>query len=153
MKPIIQKSLVWTVILSESSHVFCCVLPTVISLVSLLAGMGVVVAMPASLLRLHDLLHEWELPMIAASGAVLLLGWLATWYSDRIDCHSSGCAHGACAPKKDKAHLVLKIATLLFLLNIAVYFGVHRSGIAGPEGAGHHHDHADHRAAGHAHHD
>jgi hypothetical protein len=91
-----------------------------------LAGLGVVV-MPAAMVRMHNTLHAWELPMILTSGTILVLGWAATWYSDRIDCHSTGCAHGACAPKKSKAHLVLKIATVLFFFNVVVYAGIHKS--------------------------
>ena len=123
----IQKSMVWAVILSESSHLFCCVLPTIVSLMGLLAGLGVIVALPSGVLQLHEFLHEWEIPMIAASGVILALGWIAIRYSDKVDCHSTGCAHGACAPKKSRAHLVLKIATVLFVFNVAVYVVVHRS--------------------------
>lgn len=127
MKPSVQKSLIWAVILSESSHVFCCVFPTIFSLLSLLAGLGLVTAMPAFMVRMHETLHAWELPMILASASVLALGWAATLYSDRIDCHHTGCAHGACTPKKSKAHLVLKIATALFVFNVLIYAGVHKS--------------------------
>ncbi len=134
MRQSLQKSLTWAVILSETSHVFCCVLPTVFSLLGLLAGLGFVVALPPSMIALHEALHHWEVPMIAASGVVLALGWAAQLYGDKLDCHHTGCAHGACAPRKDRAHLVLKIATLLFAVNIAIYGLVHRSGwfAAGP---------------------
>ncbi len=124
----LQKPLLWAVVLSESSHVFCCVFPTIFSLVGLLAGLGMVVTLPASMISLHDFLHDWELPMILGSGAILGLGWLATWYSDKINCHSTGCCHGACAPRKSKAHLILKIATILFVFNVCIYAFVHRSG-------------------------
>lgn len=132
MKESLQNSLNWAVLLSETSHVFCCVLPTVFSLMGLLAGLGVVATLPPSMIALHDILHHWELPMIIASGAVLALGWGATWYSDRIDCHSTGCCHDACAPRKNKAHVILKIATVLFVVNVAVYALIHRSGWIAP---------------------
>ncbi len=123
----VQKSIVWAVILSETSHLFCCVLPTIVSLVGLLAGLGIVVALPVGFLELHDFLHVWELPMIVGSGLVLALGWAAVRHGDKVDCHSTGCAHGACIPRKKRAHLVLKIATVLFIFNVLVYAGVHRS--------------------------
>lgn len=123
----IQKSLMFAVILSETSHLFCCVLPTIVSLMGLLAGLGMVVALPAGVLELHDFLHEWEVPMIAGSGVILALGWIAVHYSEKVDCHSTGCSHGACAPRKNRAHLVLKIATVLFVFNVLVYTVVHRS--------------------------
>lgn len=106
---------------------FCCVFPTIFSVVSLLAGLGMVSAMPPFMVSVHDALHAWELPMIALSGGLLALGWWATWYSDKIDCHSTGCAHGACAPRKKRAHTVLKVATLLFVFNILIYTFIHRS--------------------------
>lgn len=127
MRQSLQKSLVWTVILSETTHVFCCVFPTIFSLVSLMAGLGFAVAMPASMIVFHNFIHHWELPIIIGSGVVLLLGWVLTWYSDRVDCHHTGCEHGACLPRKGKAHLILKVATILFLFNVVVYFAVHRT--------------------------
>lgn len=163
MREDIQKRLVWAVILSESTHIFCCVFPTVFSVMGLLAGLGVVVAMPGFMVDMHDFLHAWELPMIAASGVVLALGWLAIMYSDRIDCRTaetSCCDHGPCTPKKNRAHLVLKIATVLFIFNVFVFFVLHKNtwlierlgGVpAAVEGlhdghdhghSGHHHDHS-----------
>lgn len=127
MREHLQKSLTWAVILSETTHVFCCVFPTIFSVLSLLAGLGFAVAIPASLVVFHDFMHHWELPIIAGSGFVLLLGWVLTWYGDKMDCHHTGCEHGACAPRKTKAHLVLKVATILFLFNVIVYFAVHRT--------------------------
>lgn len=118
--------MVWAVLLSESSHVFCCVFPTIFSLIGLLAGAGMVV-MPVSLIHAHEYLHQWELPMIVASGLILGLGWLTVWYSGRIDCHSTGCHHGACAPRKSRAHKVLYVATILFCINVFVYAAIHKS--------------------------
>ncbi len=117
----------WAVVLSETSHVFCCVFPTIFSVIGLLAGLGMVTAMPAGMLAMHNLIHAWELPMIATSAVILALGWAAILYSDKIDCHSTGCAHGACAPKKNRAHLVLKIATVLFVFNVFIYATIHKS--------------------------
>ena len=122
-----QKPLIWAVVLSESTHLLCCVLPTVVSVMGLLAGLGMIASLPAGLLEVHDFMHHWEIPMIAASGVILALGWLAILYSDRIDCRSTGCEHGGCAPSKSRAHLVLKIATALFFFNVFVYVVVHRS--------------------------
>ncbi len=127
MKQAIQKSLNWAVILSETSHVFCCVFPTIFSLIGILAGVGMFTVMPASLISAHNFIHELEVPMIISSGVILALGWAVTWYSGRIDCHSTGCAHGTCAPRKSRAHLVLKIATVLFVVNVVVYATIHRS--------------------------
>lgn len=123
----LHKSVFWAVALSEGSHVFCCVLPTLFSVFSLLAGLGVVATMPAFMVSIHETLHHWELPMIALSGLLLALGWGLTMYSDKIDCHDNGCCHGACELRKSKGHLVLKIATVLFIFNIVIYLGLHRT--------------------------
>lgn len=123
----LHKSVFWAVLLSEGSHIFCCILPTLFSVFSLLAGLGVVATMPTFMVSIHDTLHHWELPMIAISGLLLALGWGLTIYSDKIDCHDTGCCHGACAPQKSRGHLVLKIATVLFIFNIVIYLGLHRT--------------------------
>lgn len=146
----VQKSLMWAVILSETSHLFCCVLPTIVSLMGLLAGLGMVVALPTGVLRLHDFLHEWEVPMIAGSGLILALGWLAVRYGDKVDCHSTGCSHDACAPRKSRAHLVLKIATVLFVFNVLVYTVVHRSAWFNDHSPLAHHDEAGHQEPAHS---
>ncbi len=123
----LHKSLMWAVIASETSHVFCCVLPTMFSLFSLLAGLGMVAALPPFMVRFHEFIHHWEVPMIVISAIILALGWAITLYSEKMDCHSTGCAHGACAPRKSKAHMVLKVATILFVFNVFIYVTVHRS--------------------------
>ena len=120
-----QKTVFWAIIATESSHVFCCVLPTIFSVMSLMAGLGLAV-MPVWLEDMHAGLHDWELPLIVLSGAVILLGWGLHYYSQKIDCHDTGCEHGACAPRKKTANGILKFATLLFFINIAIYGVFHR---------------------------
>lgn len=122
----IRKTIYFGVILSEASHVFCCVLPTLFSVVSLLTGLGLVSAMPPVFYRLHEVLHEYELTMIVISALVLGLGWGLHRLSKQVDCHDTGCCHGPCAPQKDRVLTVLKIATGLFIFNLAVYLVFHR---------------------------
>lgn len=128
----IQKTIYAAIVASEASHIFCCVLPTVFSIVSLLAGAGMMV-MPASWVTLHDRLHDWEIPMIMISGVMIALGWGLHAYSKKIDCHDTGCTHGTCAPKKDRTRMVLKIATLLFVINLVIYGVFHRGLDVHPE--------------------
>ena len=66
------------------------------------------------------------MPLIALSGTVVAFGWALYGYSKRIDCHSTGCHHGACEPRKKTANLILKIATVLFLANTAVFLVFHK---------------------------
>lgn len=128
MKQAVQKSLTWAVILSETSHIFCCVFPTVFSLLGLLAGLGIVGTIPGFMVTFHEFMHAWEVPMIVLSGVILAIGWAAVWYGDKIDCcHSTGCSHGTCKPRRNRAHLVLKIATLLFVFNVLIYSFIHKA--------------------------
>ena len=122
----IQNTLNVAVILSEASHVFCCVLPTIFSVISLLAGLGMVTAVPLWLQGVHEAIHSWEVPLIVASGTIVALGWALHIYSNKIDCHDTGCGHGPCEPTKKKTHRILQIATVLFLVNVSVYMVFHR---------------------------
>ena len=122
-----QKALYTAIIASETSHVFCCVLPTIFSILSLMAGLGLVTAMPVWLQSIHEILHHWELPMILVSGAIVAAGWALDAYARKIDCHNTGCHHGSCQPQKKRAHTILKVATVLFLINTSVYLVFHRA--------------------------
>ena len=110
---------------SESMHVFCCGIPTVISITSLLTGLGVASIMPTGILAFHNFMHPYEIPMIAVSGAVLAAGWAMYWAAKRVDCHNTGCCHEPCGPKKDKALWVLAGASGLFAFNTLFYFLFH----------------------------
>ena len=122
----LQKRLYWAIIASEASHVFCCVLPTMFSVLSLFVGLGVVGVMPGWLENIHEALHNWELPIIAFSGAVIAFGWSLDAYSRKVDCHNTGCHHGPCEGRKKRAHSILKAATILFIVNVTVYAVLHR---------------------------
>lgn len=138
------------VVLSEVSHVFCCVLPTLFSIFGILVGLGVAGAMPLWLGGLHETMHDWELPVIAASGVILALGWTLHVVSERMDCHDHGCHHPPCEPKKKSSTTILKVATILFVANISVFLifhkGLDRMGVthaAKPaQESEAHHDHA-----------
>lgn len=114
------------VILSEISHVFCCVLPTIFSVMGMLVGLGVAGGMPLWLSGLHEIIHGWEIPVIAMSCVVLAFGWIVHNISERMDCHDTGCHHPPCEPKKKNSAVILKIATLLFILNISVFLIFHK---------------------------
>lgn len=123
----LQKSILGAVVLSEMMHIFCCVLPILFSVFSLIAGLGVIGAMPQIFTDMHEMIHGYEKPMIITSGIILVLGWILYSISRRLDCHDTGCAHGSCEPKKDKAHTILKVATVLFVINVSIYMTLHRS--------------------------
>jgi len=119
----IQNIFHWTVIGSVLSHIFCCGLPTIVSAISLLSGLGIIASMPAGLTTLHDILHIYELHLVVFSGVMIAFGWVLHDISRRIDCHDTGCGHPPCGPKKKRSTKLLIFASGLFLMNIVVYFG------------------------------
>ena len=115
----------WVVVLSEVSHVFCCVLPSIFSVLTIFVGMGVIGVMPVWMESTHHVMHDWEIPLIGMSVFILVLGWGLHFISKRIDCHDTGCGHEPCGTKKNKTAKTLKIATFLFVINVVIYSSVH----------------------------
>lgn len=115
------------VLLSEFSHVFCCILPTVFTVLSFAANLGMITVLPGFLLDLHENIHHYEIHIIAFSGAMLLLGWGTHMASRRVDCHDDGCCHPPCTPQKSANKRILVIASILFLLNVGIYLFVHKN--------------------------
>lgn len=122
-----QNAILWAIIASESSHIFCCVLPTLFSLLAVLTNLGMFV-MPAAFITFHEALHEWEFPIVIFSGVVLAMGWGLHWHYLRGEECASGCKHHTdkTHPTVSKTHLILKIATVLFIMNVFVFLVVHR---------------------------
>lgn len=81
--------------------------------------------MPAGMEFLHSALHDYEIPMIATSGLIILMGWMLHYIAYRIDCRTTGCVHEPCGPKKKRSGKVLMIATGLFVINVSAYFLLH----------------------------
>lgn len=130
----------WSAIAVGLSHMFCCILPGVISLLALLSGFGVIATLPVWMESLHALTHNYELYIIGFSGLVVIIGWASILYSKKEDCHKHGCDHGSCQPRKKVASKVLIVATLLFFVNVTVYALWHEDG-ADIIAATHEHDH------------
>lgn len=124
----VNKRIFWTVIASESIHIFCCVLPTIFSVMSLMAGFGMIATMPGFIENAHHFIHDYEIPMIIISGIILAIGWGVYTYSRRMNCSTQGstCCHEPCAPKKYRTRLFMILATCLFLVNVSVYFVFHK---------------------------
>ena len=143
----INKSILWGVIASETIHVFCCVLPTLFSVFSLLAGMGMIATMPGFIEEAHHMIHNYEVPMIIFSAIILMSGWGLYIYSRQINCRTEGtCSHEPCEPKKDRIKLIMIGATILFVFNVSVYFFAHAQSDAHIEhDAEHNHNHAIHQ--------
>ncbi|MCD8520300.1 MAG: hypothetical protein LRY76_07005 [Alphaproteobacteria bacterium] len=122
----LHKTVNVAIFLSEISHIFCCVLPTLFSVLTLLAGLGVLAAVPVLMVHVHDFIHHYELWVIGISGALIALGWGLHRYSLKMDCHDTGCHHPPCTPVKRKTSKFLIVATILFAVNVLVYGVVHQ---------------------------
>ncbi len=121
----LQSVISWVVLTSEVSHLFCCGIPVVFSLLSLLSGVGVIVAMPLGLHQLHEVMHHYEQPILIASGCIVAFGWVLNAVANKIDCRNTGCAHEPCASKKKRSTKILIVATIIFIINIMIYLLFH----------------------------
>ena len=126
----VQGMFSWVVVLSECSHVFCCVLPTIFSVVSVLVGLGVVGVMPLWMEEFHHVMHAWEVPMILFSALVVCLGWGVHYLGCILETKAAKhahdhCAHESCEKADRRTHSVLRIATFLFVVNVSIYMIFH----------------------------
>ena len=123
----LQRNIALAIIMAESTHIFCCVIPTIVTLISLLSSVGVISQVPVLLLDFHEVLHAYEIPIILFSGAMLGLGWALYTISRRVECQKDHCEphETVCAPQKNNSYTVLLIATAIFTINIVVYSVVH----------------------------
>ncbi|HPQ50747.1 MAG: hypothetical protein KDJ26_07385 [Alphaproteobacteria bacterium] len=123
----LHKHFGWAVLASELSHVFCCVLPTLVTVLGVLSNIGLIGAAPGFILDLHKTIHAYEIPIIVFSGVMVALGWSVHLASREVDCHNTGCVHPPCSGKKSGNSKILIIASLLFLANLVIYFGIHQN--------------------------
>ncbi len=121
----VQNLLSFLALASGAGHIFCCVLPTVLSFTILMVGIGLIGALPIWIENMHETMHYYEMPILVFSAVVLVLGWGAIYLGKKIDCHDTGCQHGPCEPNKNRSVTILKIATCLFLINISAYTVFH----------------------------
>jgi len=110
----------WAAAFSQLGHIFCCGLPAIFSVLSLLSGLGIMIAMPAGLEHFHHVMHNYEIPLIITAGFITGIGWVLHFISVKLDCNSSGCCHEPCEPKKSKWSKVLIFSTALFLVNVFI---------------------------------
>ncbi len=115
------------VLISEFSHVFCCVLPTIVTLMSFAVHLGLLAVMPGFMVDLHEQIHGHETLIIAFSGLILVLGWGVHLGSNKVDCHHHGCDHPPCEPKKSTNVRILQLASVLFVVNVCIYLFVHQN--------------------------
>jgi len=121
----IQNTINWMSLTAQLSHFFCCGIPILVSLFSLAANIGLLASMPIGLEMAHDVMHDYEVPLIIMSATILFAGWGLHFVADRIDCLKTGCAHEPCGAKKKRSSKILMIATALFVVNLVSYFALH----------------------------
>ena len=107
----------WVVIFSLAGHFFCCVLPALVSVLSVVVGLGLLSGVLPMLNDIHHILHGYESGLVVFSGVMLAIGWIAQWMSARFDCHDTGCDHPPCDTKKIRNARILTVATVLFMFN------------------------------------
>ena len=117
----------WAVLVSELGHVFCCVLPTIFTVMSFAANIGLIGMAPSWLMAIHEKIHYYEVPIIVFSGLILILGWAALYMSRKVDCHDTGCGHPPCDGGKRENGKIMIVATILFSLNLFIYAFVHKN--------------------------
>ncbi len=122
-----QTAINWAAALTQMSHFFCCGLPLIFGVLSLLSGFGIMVTLPLNEHDFHHMLHDYEVPFLTFAAIILLIGWALHYISWKIDCRSTGCSHEPCAPKKRRSSKVLFISTALFIFNIIVFLTAHGS--------------------------
>ena len=120
----IQSFFHWAIIGTVMGHMLCCGLPTLVSILSLVSGLGLMATMPTGLLDLHDVIHDYEFTIIIFSGTMVAIGWLLHTISHRMSCVEKGCSHPPCNPQKKRSKKLLILATGLFLINLAIYYGI-----------------------------
>jgi len=118
-------------LVSLISHFFCCFLPGMISLFTLITLTGTAVVTMEDF-GIPEAVHE---KMIYISALVLLISGIANYTSWKMDC-SKVCAHGDCAPKKSQYFRFYGYSVAFFILNAIIHFGTHTE-----------HTHAEHYPA------
>ena len=121
----IQHLVNWASVLTQLSHIFCCGLPVLFSVLSLLSGLGVMASMPSGLVSLHEMTHDYEMHLIIMAGVIVLFGWALHYIAWRIDCMKTGCAHEPCGEKKKRSSKILAFATILFIVNVSSFLLLH----------------------------
>lgn len=151
----LQSGIFYTILASEIGHVFCCVIPTVLSLLALGASYGLVATLPDFLVSFHSFMHQWEKLVILVSGTLLALGWLLYWLSLRINGAADCCGgdHTKTGKTGNKTVLVMSVASVLFCLNLGIYLGVHQGAGADFGVQNHHaaHENGAHEHTAHTH--
>jgi hypothetical protein len=103
------------------SHFLCCGLPVLVNILALVAGVGVFSAMVPWVDQMHEVLHQYEAILLAFSALALGFGYFVHRASAKRDCATESCNHEPCEPKKRQSRIILIVASVLFLVNLASF--------------------------------
>jgi hypothetical protein len=117
----------WAVLVSELGHVFCCVLPTLFTIFSFAANIGLVGEAPGLLMALHEQMHHYEIPIIVFSGGMVGLGWGVFLLAKKFAAKGENCSSVACGNHQCHNRNILIIASLLFAVNVIIFAFVHKN--------------------------
>lgn len=117
----IQSFIDWASVLTQLGHIFCCGLPLLFSVLSLLSGLGVMMVMPSEMIFLHEMTHDYEVPMLVFAAIIISVGWGLHYIAWRMDCLKTGCSHEPCGQKKKRSSKILAFSTVLFAFNVSLF--------------------------------
>lgn len=86
---------------------------------------GMQLGMGGGILIVHDVMHDYEIPIFIGSGILLLVGLSLHYLSFQLDCRRTGCFHEDCTPKKFKVGRVFLFAAFLYVANLTFFFLTH----------------------------
>lgn len=95
------------VVLAELAHIFCCLLPVSIAVMSV----GGQIGLGGMFLTYHDVIHSYEIPILVGSGLVLAIGLALHYVSHRIE-------HPSTRYRPSK---LMTLAIILFAANVTFY--------------------------------
>lgn len=106
------------------AHAFCCGLPALSAIASLVAGVGA-----AGSSVFHDFAHaieQWHVHLFVFSTLMLGVAVFASVVAERRDCVTEGhCCHPPCTPAKKRSWRILGISVALYVVNCILFFLEH----------------------------
>lgn len=106
--------------LSSLMHIFCCGIPLLLSLTSVVTLFGL---SSTKLLHLSWFVGAAQEELLIISGIALVISFIALHAHDRTHANSEKpCASIACNEKKSISHWTIKVASGLYGMNILLYF-------------------------------
>lgn len=127
MQFISHRSLGWAVLVSELGHVFCCVLPTLFTILSFGANVGLIGEAPGFLTVLHEQIHHYEIPIILFSGGMVAVGWVIYIVGLHFVAGHRDCGGFACEKGAVRNRIILIVASFLFAVNVFIFAFVHKN--------------------------